>query len=403
MGDGRPGGRVTSLGAARYSPVAAILHWTIAALIVGQIFGGMYMHGLPNSSPVKFDLYQLHKSFGLTILALSLVRLGWRFTHKAPPLPAAMPGWQKLAARATHWAFYALMILTPLAGWAIVSVSPTDIPTKWFGLIPVPHLPFFGGVADREAVEHMMEERHELLAQLILLLLVVHVAAALKHAFVDKDGVFQSMVPERKRAWMGLGAIFAVLVAGVLFYYASPKPGVPAPAASGAETAGGGWAVDYAESSLTFTGSENGRSFTGAFEDFSAVIDFDPDDLANAAIAVTVKTASASTGDSLRDSNLPGSEWFAVKDYPEATFASTVITEADEGYAAEGVLKIKEFEKPVTLYFDVVIEGDTAHATGGADLLRTDFGLGKNASWLEEEGVAAEVRVEFEIRAARRD
>ena len=209
---------------ARYTPVAAILHWTIAALIIGQIFGGMYMHGLPNSSPMKFDLYQLHKSFGLSVLALSLVRLGWRLTHKAPPLPAVMPGWQKLVARATHWAFYALMILTPLAGWAVVSVSPTDIPTKWFGLIPVPHLPFFAGVADREAAEEIIAERHELLAQIILVLLVLHVLAALKHALVDKDGVFKSMIPERKRQWMGLGAIFAVLGAGVVFYYVSPKP-----------------------------------------------------------------------------------------------------------------------------------------------------------------------------------
>jgi len=203
------------------------------------------------------------------------------------------------------------------------------------------------------------------------------------------------MRPELKKA--------AVLGAGVLFYYASPKPGVAALSASDAETAGGGWAVDYGASSLTFIGSENGRSFEGGFKDFTAVIDFDPDDLANASVAVTVKTASASTGDSLRDSNLPGSEWFAVKEYPEATFASTAITEADEGYAAEGVLKIKEFEKPVTLYFDVVIDGDNAVATGGADLLRTDFGLGKNASWLEEEGIAAEVRVEFDIRATRKD
>jgi polyisoprenoid-binding protein YceI len=211
---------------------------------------------------------------------------------------------------------------------------------------------------------------------------------------------------------MGLGAIFAVLGAGVLFYYASPKPGVAAlpehsheegAAAHEHDEAGGGWAVDYGASSLNFTGSENGRKFEGSFQDFAAVIDFDPDDLANAAIAVTVKTASASTGDSLRDSNLPGSEWFAIKDYPEATFASTAITEADEGYAAEGVLRIKEFEKPVTLYFDVVIDGDKAHATGGADLLRTDFGLGKNASWLEEEGIAVEVRVEFEIHATRKD
>lgn len=392
---------------ARYSSVAAILHWTIAALIVGQIFGGMYMHGLPNSSPVKFDLYQLHKSFGLTVLALSLFRLGWRLTHKAPSLPAAMPGWQKFAARATHWIFYALMILTPLAGWAIVSVSPTDIPTKWFGLIPVPHLPFFGGVADREAMEHLMEERHELLAQIILVLLVVHVAAALKHAVIDKDGVFTSMLPERKRAWMGMGAIVAVLAAGMIFYYAAPSPGAGgAPAAQyrqGGAIEGGDWAVDYAASSLTFIGSEEGRRFEGAFQDFTAVIDFDPDDLAGSSIEVVVKTASASTGDSLRDSNLPGSEWFAVKEHPEATFFSTAIRAAGDGYEADGVLAIKDYEKPVTLSFTLDIDGENAHAVGGVDLVRTDFGLGKNASWLEEEGVAVEVRVEFEIVAAKRD
>lgn len=395
------------MSAARYSPVAAILHWTIAALIIGQIFGGMYMHGLPNSSPVKFDLYQLHKSFGLTVLALSLVRLGWRFTHKAPPLPAAMPGWQKFAARGTHWAFYALMILTPLAGWAIVSVSPTDIPTKWFGLIPVPHLPFFGGVTDREAMEHLMEERHELLAKVILVLLVLHVAAALKHAVIDKDGVFTSMLPERKRAWMGFGAIVAVLFAGVLFYYAAPKPGVSgAPAAQfrqGGALEGGDWLADYGASSLGFTGSENGRSFKGRFQDFTAVIDFDPEDLAGSSIEVVVKTASATTGDSLRDSNLPGSEWFAVKEHPEATFSSTEIRAAGDGYEADGVLAIKDYEKPVTLAFTLDIDGDNAHAVGGADLLRSDFGLGKNASWLEEEGIAVEVRVDFEIFATRKN
>ncbi|WP_375202860.1 cytochrome b/b6 domain-containing protein [Hyphococcus sp.] len=396
------------MGGARYNPVAAIFHWTIAALIIGQIIGGKYMHGLPNASPLKFDLYQLHKSFGLTILLLSLVRLGWRLTHQTPALPAAMPNWQKLLARGTHWAFYALMILTPLAGWAIVSVSPTDIPTKWFGLFPVPHLPFFNGVTDREAAEHIMEERHELLAYLILGLLVLHVGAALKHAFVDKDGVFTSMVPAGKGPWLGIASVFAMLGAASLLYLSSGPAPTKTPT-SGARShssnaRGGNWIVDYGQSELSFVGSENGKEFRGAFENFQADIEFNPDDLENAEIRVVVSTASASTGDSLRDSNLPGSEWFDVKNHPQATFETSEVKALGGGnYTADGTLIIKDIERPVTLQFELDIEEDNALARGHADLMRTDFSLGENASWLDDEGVAVSVRVEFDIHAVRKD
>jgi cytochrome b561/polyisoprenoid-binding protein YceI len=406
------------LASERYTPVAAILHWTIAALIIGQIAGGLYMHGLPNASPIKFDLYQLHKSFGLTILVLSLARLGWRLTHKPPALPAAMPAWEKFAARAVHWAFYTLLILTPLAGWAIVSVSPTEIPTKWFGLIPVPHLPFFGGETSRD-LEEMMGERHETLAFAILFLLALHVGAALKHHFINKDSVLRSMIPERKRQWMGAGAIAAVLLAGSAFYLVAPGPR----AASAGETVVGhshdegeehehaaaaaaddesDWVVDYGASRLVFIGEDSGGRFEGKFADYDADISFDPDDLDGSKISVKVKTASAGTGDALRDSNLPGSEWFDVKSHSEAEFRSTDIRAAGGSYEADGVLTIKEFEKPVTLAFDLVINGADAVATGGADLVRTDFGLGTAPAWLNDEGVALAVRVEFEIHAARK-
>ncbi|WP_428409120.1 cytochrome b/b6 domain-containing protein [Hyphococcus sp.] len=391
--------------AGRYHPVAAILHWTIAAVIIGQIIGGLYMHGLPNSSPVKFDLYQLHKSFGLTVLFLSLVRLGWRLTHKTPPLPPSVPPWQKIAAHATHWAFYVLMILTPLAGWAIVSVSPTDIPTKWFGLIPVPHLPFFGGVEDREAAEHLFEEQHEVLAKIIIGLLILHAGAALKHAFVDKDGVFQSMVPAANRAWLGLAGIFAVLGAASLFYlFAAETPAQATPSRSQSDRGVGNWVVDYGQSELVFIGSENGNEFRGAFGNFEADITFDPDNLDDAEIRVMVTTSSATTGDSLRDSNLPGSEWFDVKNHPQATFESDNVRALGDGqYAANGTLIIKDVERPVTLEFGLDIEGDEAHAAGHANLVRTNFNLGENSSWFEEEGVALEVRVEFEIHAKRKN
>lgn len=389
---------------ARYNNVAIVLHWTIAIIIIGQIAGGLYMHGLPNSSPIKFDLYQLHKSFGLSVLALSLFRLGWRFTHKTPPLPAAMPGWQKIAAKGTHWLFYFLMLMTPFAGWAIVSASPTEIPTKWFGLIPIPHLPFFADVVDREAMEHGIAERHEQFAFAILFLLVLHVGAALKHHFADKDGVLRSMIPANKHVFMGVGAIFAVLAAGSLFYLVSPKTVQPVGHShehGDEHHEAGGWAVDAAASSLVFVGSESGREFRGAFESFSAAIDFDPENLEDAHIAVTVATGSAMTGDSLRDSNLPGVEWFDTKNHPQATFTSSTVRREGDGYAADGVLSIKDIEAPVTLIFDVVIDGERAHATGGADLIRTDFDLGANESWLSEEGIALAVRVEFEIYAER--
>ena len=403
-------------GGARYSSVAIVLHWAIAILILGQIAGGLYMHGLPSTSPAKFTLFQLHKSFGLSVLALSLFRLGWRFTHRPPALPTAMPNWQKLAARATHWGFYALMILTPLAGWAIVSVSPTEIPTKWFGIIPIPHLPFFDGVADRKGVEDILKERHEMLAFMILGLLVLHVGAAMKHLFINEDGVVASMIPPRKRHWMGVGAIFAVLLAGAAFYVVAPqaqgdpaKRVVPSHSHDHDDDHGEGqnvgdaaaWIIDDAASRLSFTGTEKGKRFEGEFSQFSADIIFDPDDLSEARINVTISTASAATGSELRDATMPGSEWFGVKEYPTATFTSRSVRAVADGYEADGMLHIKEFERPITLDFTLEIDGDKAVAVGGVDLLRTDFGLGTNASWLDEEAVALEAWVQFEIHAMR--
>jgi cytochrome b561 len=180
----------------RYSTVAIVLHWTIALLIVGQLAGGLFMVRLPNEqAALKFQIFQLHKSFGITILVLSLFRLGWRLTHRPPPLPAAMPAWERLAARGVHIAFYVLLIAVPLAGWAYVSVAPLNVPTVLFGLVPLPHLPFAVAGAEREALAESLAGLHEALAFTMAGLLVLHIAAALKHHFVNKDGVLAHMLP----------------------------------------------------------------------------------------------------------------------------------------------------------------------------------------------------------------
>lgn len=188
--------------AERYSAVAIALHWLIALLVVGQIAGGLYMHDLPDSQAArKFELFQWHKSFGVTVLVLTLLRVAWRLTHRPPPLPAAMPGWEKVAARATHFLFYVLLIVTPLVGWAVVSSSPLaeSVQTYLFGVVHLPHLPFFDGVSDRKGLSHEIAEVHETLAFAMLGLIALHVAAALKHHFVDRDVVLAHMLPFLRR------------------------------------------------------------------------------------------------------------------------------------------------------------------------------------------------------------
>lgn len=183
-----PGSTDHHIAPGRYTRVAVWLHWIIAALIITQLVGGFVMHKLPNDISWKIDAYQLHKSFGLMVLALGVVRLGWRLTHKAPPLPDGTKPWERLLARATHVAFYALIIGVPLAGWFVISTS--RYPSVFFFLFEIPHLP------GADVLSHgAWEEVHEIAAKLVVGLLVLHVGAALKHHYIDKDGVLARMVP----------------------------------------------------------------------------------------------------------------------------------------------------------------------------------------------------------------
>ena len=172
----------------RYTRVAVWLHWTVAVLIIAQLIGGIVMHKLPDSASFKYEAYQMHKSFGLVVLALAVFRLGWRLTHKAPPLPEGTKTWERTLARATHTAFYVLIIAVPLAGWLMISASP--YPSEFFLVTGIVDLPG-AGVLSADA----WAETHEVMAFAIIGLLALHVAAALKHHFVDRDGVLARMVP----------------------------------------------------------------------------------------------------------------------------------------------------------------------------------------------------------------
>jgi cytochrome b561 len=186
----------------RYTTVAIALHWSIAVAIVGLIASGVWMVEAikrPETRAVAFDVYQVHKSFGLTVLVLTVVRIGWRLLNPPPPLPASVTGLGRFAAHATHAVFYILMIAIPLAGWAMVSASKFGLPTIVFGLFEWPHITWLSELPEKEPAETAAKLAHKAMGYTLAALLVLHVGAALKHHLVDRDGVLARMVPGLRR------------------------------------------------------------------------------------------------------------------------------------------------------------------------------------------------------------
>ena len=181
----------------RYGSVAMTFHWVIAVLVIANIAFGLYMGDLPRTDPNKFMIVQLHKSIGLTVLILSLARLGWRLMNTIPPLPLGMNPVLRLAARASHYLFYFLIVFIPLSGYVMVSASALGNGTLYFGLFTWPNLPIFAGMT-REALHPLHETlvtTHVLLAWSAIVLLPIHILAALYHQFVRGDDVLRRMIP----------------------------------------------------------------------------------------------------------------------------------------------------------------------------------------------------------------
>jgi cytochrome b561 len=164
----------------RYSTVAIVFHWTIAALVIPNLAIGLFHDAIGGMA--------IHKSVGITVLALSAARVAWRLVHRPPPLPNTVPAWQRHAAHVAHWALYALLILLPLSGWAMVS-GPERRPLTWFGLFDIPYLdvPAEGAEAAHGG--------HTVLGYLMLLLVALHVAAAFYHHLIVRDRTLVRIAP----------------------------------------------------------------------------------------------------------------------------------------------------------------------------------------------------------------
>ncbi len=171
--------------AGRYSTGAIWFHWIIALLVLFNLIVGIFHEGVP----ALRALMGTHKAVGITVLALTLGRIAWRLGHTPPPLPRELAGWERAIAKTVRRVFYALLLIMPLTGWAMVSASKTPRPIVWFGLFDVPFLPVTKPIAGTA------HELHEILGLLFAGLVLLHIAGALRHHLLLKDGVLARMIP----------------------------------------------------------------------------------------------------------------------------------------------------------------------------------------------------------------
>ncbi|MGB1540398.1 MAG: YceI family protein, partial [Rickettsiales bacterium] len=343
---------------------------------------------------------------------LSLGRLVWRWLNKPPPFAEGMATWERVAAKATHWMFYFLMIGIPLSGWLYVSTqwhddSPLNVSTSWFGLFTVPHLFDLDQLPDAQRQQWSAElgETHEWLAFSALFLLALHVAAALKHHFINRDETLGQMLPvfaatptprgRRIPLWLGSILIAIALIASLVELFSVERA---ATQAQGQITSSGSWAIDPQASEIAFSGKHAGKAFRGRFGSWHAELQLNPDAPQESTIRVEASTASAKNGIKLHDKSLPEAEWFDVANHPQAVFHLTGLSAVGEGqYAALGTLSIKDrkLELPA---FTLQLDNERARFKGKVRIDRADVDMGMESD-PRGEWVSREIVIEVDAVA----
>lgn len=424
--------------AVRYSLAAIVLHWLLATALLFQLALGF---GLEDLGAKAFTQYQLHKSVGILILLLTLARFGVRiFLPRPAPLERGLPG---VLAKSVHGGLYAFMLGAPLTGWMLVSTATIKVPTLIFGRIPLPHLPL------PDSLGSFFSGAHEVMALLGVALILLHVAGALRHHWLLRDGLIYRMTPKRS----GLAALLlvALLPAGwvagrTMLVPANPRSDSPAPIAtaptpaaatpSPVEAAQNSSIADPAVESetsvppqpekasaeeqeesaaestlvpppswtilpggrLEFAATYGSDSYKGRFSRWSGEILMDPERPETAKISIEIDMASATMSDPTQNDMLLGEDFFAAGKFAKGAFRSSKVRKTGpQSYRAEGTLSLKGLSTPQSVRFTLSGKGARRHVAGTADIDRIRYGIGTGAS---AEGIAPAVTVTFTFEAS---
>jgi cytochrome b561/polyisoprenoid-binding protein YceI len=349
----------------RWGSLSQLLHWLIVALIALQAALGLTGIMLPLGVE-KLAVLARHKSVGITILALAVLRLLWRWLNPTPPLPSNLKSYERFLAHFTHAALYVLLFAMPLTGW--IMSSARGFPVSWFDLFQLPDL-----VPKSRTLYEAMMTTHAALAIALALTVALHIAGALKHHFVLKDDTLRRMLP--------FGRMTLVVLAAAAL--------VPATARAAAYT------LLTPQSSLTYTFNQAGAANQGRFKSFA--VTFDP---AAGRLDVVVDMRSFDTGDSQRNGILGGQDFFDVAQYPQSRFTATRIEKTAAGYAATGALTLRGVTRSITIPFTwrtATVQGHSVgYLSGQTTLRRLDFGVGQG-QWQSTDWVGNEVTVRYAL------
>ncbi len=354
----------------RWGAVSQFLHWTVVVLIITQFTIASIAEDLPLGMQ-KLAWLARHKSVGITILGIAIVRLLWRLRSPGPVLPSRLGPVERTLARVTHVGLYLVLFLMPLSGWLMSSAK--GYPVSWFNLVQLPDL-----IAKNEDAFKVFKTCHEILAGTLIALALLHVAGALKHQFIYKDGVMKRMLP---------CLALAFTVTALAYSY---------------QTLAAELASDAGKSKLSFSFVQAGGLNNGNFKTFAVDLNDAGGAIAGGDLSVTIDTASLDTDDSERDDILRDSDLFNAKQFPVARFSTKQIEAAGENtFRALGTLTIRDkthdVELPLTVRQATESGIAVTYLAGKVAINRLDYGVGQG-EWKSTQWVDNEVNIEWSVR-----
>ncbi|GAA6136285.1 YceI family protein [Arenicella sp. 4NH20-0111] len=397
---------------AGYRPLAKTLHWLVAGLILVQYILIELAESAEHAGSVvkQLGLIANHKSVGITILILAILRLSYRLFRRPPELPSTMPAWQKNISHASHGLLYFTLFSLPITGWLMSSANAYSV--SWFNLVPLPDL-----IVASESKADTLQWVHESLANFLAILAAIHIGAALKHHLIDRDSVLSRMLSRTSVGVFLIATVLSLLFLGnwgsapTIKATSSVNPSTKAEASNADPSLSNLpiWNVDYQNSHVKFIGQQAGAPFTGEWKVWAATLQFDDNNLAESRFVVDINIGSVSSNDSERDGYILSDDFFDASQFPNATFSAfEFVTDpnaeqnsntSDRVYIANGNLRIKNISHPVKLNFTITSKNKEISLIGSATLNRHQWNIGMG-DWSDPTWVGSEVMVDILVKAS---
>jgi cytochrome b561/polyisoprenoid-binding protein YceI len=393
--------------AIRYGGVTKFFHWLTALLIIALLASGLFAEDLPHETQAELTqkawFFSLHKTMGVAVFFVALLRIIWAISQPKPGLLNADKKLESWLAETVHWVLYASLVIVPLAGWISHAAASGFAPIWWpFGQ----NLPLVPKSTD---IEHLFGAVHVISGKVLMGALFLHFAGAIKHHVIDRDSTLRRMLPgeppigplpvQHHSSAPVLAALvvwIATLALGVGLGLAGGKDGAEAAQAPVLEQVASDWTVQTGTIGISV--SQFGSAVEGSFADWTSSISFDETVSEGKAgtVTTTISIPSLTLG-SVTDQAM-GADFFNAENFPTAAFAAD-ITVTNGNYLADGTLTIKDQSVPVSLPFSLTVDSNTAVMQGTTSLDRRPFAIGQSVT--DAATLGFDVAIDINLTATR--